>query len=123
MCFAKRGQLSKPCSRATTSWASARPGFAPDKLWIRKLCQDAGDPESLGRFKKTIRASGKLADPELSGAKPGLADAQLVVAREHGFESWPRFAKHIRELMDERSPVSRFEIGSGRSGDRRRGQT
>ncbi len=27
-----------------------------------------------------------------------LADAQLVVAREHGFESWPKFAKHIETL-------------------------
>lgn len=24
-----------------------------------------------------------------------LADAQLVIAREHGFESWPKFAKHV----------------------------
>jgi len=23
-----------------------------------------------------------------------LADAQLVLAREHGYESWPEFAKH-----------------------------
>jgi ankyrin repeat protein len=28
-----------------------------------------------------------------------LADAQLVIAREHGFESWPKFAKHIETLL------------------------
>lgn len=27
-----------------------------------------------------------------------LADAQLVLAREHGFESWPKFANHIETL-------------------------
>lgn len=28
-----------------------------------------------------------------------LADAQLVIAREHGFESWPKFAKQIKSLQ------------------------
>ena len=43
-----------------------------------------------------------------------LADAQLVLAREHGYESWPKFAKHIETLRMIRSlekledPVSTF---------------
>jgi hypothetical protein len=45
----------------------------------------------------------------LQGAKLALADAQLVVAREHGFESWPRLAKHIEGLTRQNSPVSKFE--------------
>jgi hypothetical protein len=32
-----------------------------------------------------------------------LADAQLVLAREHGYESWPAFAKHIETLRIIRS--------------------
>ena len=32
-----------------------------------------------------------------------LTDAQLVIAREHGFESWPKFAAHITTLNLERS--------------------
>jgi ankyrin repeat protein len=35
-----------------------------------------------------------------------LADAQLVIAREHGFESWPKFAKHIETLRLTREVVS-----------------
>lgn len=35
---------------------------------------------------------------KISGTKFALADAQLVVAREHGFESWPKFAKHVEAL-------------------------
>ena len=27
-----------------------------------------------------------------------LSDSQLVIAREHGFESWPKFARHIEAL-------------------------
>lgn len=29
-----------------------------------------------------------------------LADAQLVIAREHGFDSWPKFAAHLRTLQE-----------------------
>ena len=32
-----------------------------------------------------------------------------VIAREHGFESWPKFARHIDGLTRARSTVSRFE--------------
>lgn len=41
-----------------------------------------------------------------------LADTQLVIAREHGFESWPKFAKHIEGLNREKSPVSNFETAA-----------
>lgn len=43
-----------------------------------------------------------------------LSDAQLVLAREHGYQSWPEFAKHIgtlsviRALGDLRNPVHTF---------------
>ena len=39
----------------------------------------------------------------------GLAGAQLTVAREHGFESWPKFARHVESLARAASPVSQFE--------------
>jgi len=38
-----------------------------------------------------------------------LADAQLFVARGHGFASWPKFAKHVEELVSADSPVAAFE--------------
>ncbi len=38
-----------------------------------------------------------------------LADAQLLVARCHGFASWPKFAKHLEALARAHSPVSQFE--------------
>jgi len=38
-----------------------------------------------------------------------LADAQFVIARSHGFESWPKFVRHLESAMLEGSSQSRFE--------------
>ena len=46
-------------------------------------------PEVLERFRKYLPAQ------KLSHGKFSLTDAQLVIAREHGFESWPEFARAI----------------------------
>src|ERR1700687_5836722 len=40
--------------------------------------------------------------------KCGLADAQFVIARSHGFVSWPRFAEHIAQLTRKKSSVAQF---------------
>lgn len=52
--------------------------------------------------------------PRLHNQAPGvirtapfrLADAQLVIAREHGFEGWPKFARHIETLRLTREVAS-----------------
>src|SRR5689334_8512224 len=38
-----------------------------------------------------------------------LADAQFFVAREHGFDSWPKFAAHVETLAHPGSDVEIFE--------------
>jgi hypothetical protein len=35
-----------------------------------------------------------------------------VIARSHGFESWPKFAKHLESLARKTSSVSRFEAAA-----------
>src|SRR6185369_9183639 len=45
-----------------------------------------GDPSALERLRKC--------KPNVS--EPILADAQFVLAREHGFESWPKLVHHIQ---------------------------
>lgn len=57
----------------------------------------AGDPEALSRFQQH--------HPRLPSAPLRLADAQLVLAREQGFESWPRFVKHLKEAARESDPA------------------
>jgi hypothetical protein len=44
--------------------------------------------------------------------KCSLADAQFVIARSHGFVSWPRLAKHIEQLTRKRSSVAKFEAAA-----------
>jgi hypothetical protein len=66
-------------------------------------------PAAIERIKRHHPHMGKLANARVSQARFVLADAQLIVAREHGFESWPRFAKLIRELNRRGSPVAQFE--------------
>src|SRR5690348_909711 len=70
---------------------------------------NSGDSETIQRVRKYHPRSGQLVDSGILSAKFVLTDAQLVIAREHGFESWPKFAKHVEGLARESSPVSKFE--------------
>ncbi|HVV70411.1 MAG TPA: ankyrin repeat domain-containing protein [Verrucomicrobiae bacterium] len=73
----------------------------------------AGNPDALAltlrRLKNDHPRLGRLADLDLPGGKFALADAQFVIAREHGFESWPKFLNHIKALAGPTSSVSSFE--------------
>jgi ankyrin repeat protein len=53
----------------------------------------------------------KLSGTESNGRKCALTDAQFVIARSHGFESWPKFAKHLLAL-DQNTSVSKFEAAA-----------
>ena len=66
----------------------------------------SGDSEAIQRVKKYHPRFAKLPDSEIASAKFALADAQLVIAREHNFESWPKFRKHIEALIRERTVAS-----------------
>ncbi len=41
-----------------------------------------------------------------------LSTAQFIVARAHGFESWPRLTKHLEALAAATSPVSSYEAAA-----------
>lgn len=77
---------------------------------LLKACTDA-EPEALSRIwnhHPRLRHAPDL-EPEHTSLK--LADAQVVIAREHGFESWPRFAVHIRGIElahPSETPLKRF---------------
>jgi ankyrin repeat protein len=63
---------------------------------LLKGCK-AGDPKSLRRMWQYHNRSDKVSDPTRV-LKFTLADAQFVIAREHGFDSWPKFSKRITKL-------------------------
>jgi hypothetical protein len=72
--------------------------------------QKNGDADALERMRQHHSRFAKLTDLELRSGRILLADAQLVLAREHGFESWPRFAKHVEALSRKSSSTSKFEL-------------
>lgn len=41
-----------------------------------------------------------------------LADAQFIIARSHGFDSWTKFSKHLNALAEKSSPIARFEAAA-----------
>ena len=55
--------------------------------------------QSWNKFKQATEDAGRCS----------LADAQLFLARLHGFAGWPDFAKHLDGLARANSPVSNFE--------------
>jgi ankyrin repeat protein len=68
--------------------------------------------ETIHRVKGNHPRFEKLAEPGFDISKFALADAQLVIAREHGFESWPKFAKRIEVINSEvaarANPIAAF---------------
>src|SRR5688572_4168843 len=43
---------------------------------------------------------------------PRLSSAQFVIARAHGFESWPRLAKHLEALAAASSAIASYEAAA-----------
>jgi ankyrin repeat protein len=93
----------------------ARPNLEQYKKQAKDLAEDCGlgVPEALARVQRHHPRFTAIAD-ETSKSRITITDAQLVIAREHGFESWPKFAAHITTLNLERSvaaladPVASF---------------
>ncbi|HWY47699.1 MAG TPA: ankyrin repeat domain-containing protein [Bryobacteraceae bacterium] len=95
----------------------------PNLEQYKKLAKDlqhasrSSDPDSAVRDWAARWAPAQdlgFAWPKFRGADEGatcckLADAQLFIARAHGFASWPKFARHVEALARENSPVSKFE--------------
>ena len=74
----------------------ARPNIEQYKKQAKDLLKSckSRDPEALRRIREFVRHAGGPSEPGRAGTIT-LADAQLVIAREHGFSSWPKFAKEI----------------------------
>jgi hypothetical protein len=68
-----------------------------------------GDPKALDRIRWNHPRFRGLTDAEIRERRFVLADAQLVVARLHYFESWPKLLRHIDTLVRKDRRVGRFE--------------
>jgi ankyrin repeat protein len=88
--------------------------------WVGSLAALAGlkkTPKALARVHRSIDdieefARKKMLGPGSTGVSCTLASAQFVIARSHGFESWPKFVKHIEALARKSSSVARFEAAA-----------
>lgn len=93
-------------SAAIQAWASR---------WIESLARN--QPDLLKDGAATARSTSQVtafAREKLS--RPGracrLADAQFVLARSHGFDTWSRFVTHVAELERRDSPTDAFEAAA-----------
>jgi hypothetical protein len=66
----------------------------------------AGTPEAFGRIRSFHPKFADATSGDFVPAKVSLADAQLVIAREYGFESWPKLKRHVESL----APSSKEEV-------------
>jgi len=76
----------------------ARPSLEQYKKQAKELLRavNARNLDALDRIRRHPRYR-KLSDDQIPDV--ALADAHLVLAREHGFPSWPRFARHLETLQ------------------------
>jgi ankyrin repeat protein len=91
----------------------ARPSLEQYKKQAKELVRDFSlrVPEALMRLRHHHPRLHAVPEAEFPHATVSLTEAQLVLAREHGFESWPKFAHHIeteRLIREVADPVSAF---------------
>ncbi len=98
----------------------ARPNLEQYRKQAKELlaAHRAAEPSALERIRQHHPTLHKLPLSEISIAPFALTDAQLILAREHSFESWPRFAAHIetltliRNVAELKDPAAAFiEVG------------
>ena len=69
----------------------------------------AGDPQALDHIRWDHPRFRGLTDTQILERSFTLADAQLVIARLHYFDSWPKLLHHIETLEKKDPRVMRFE--------------
>lgn len=79
--------------------------------WIEALAQHANAKQTLAEKTRDANRTEAFARQKLS-ENCSLANAQFVIARSHGFESWPKFGRHLAALMQKDSSVARFEAAT-----------
>src|ERR1700733_1057974 len=74
----------------------ARPNLEHLKKQARKLLREflQDDPAAVGRFRQASTAPS-------AGSAPKLADALPVIAREYGFDSWPKLKARVETLSED----------------------
>ena len=107
------GQLAKELVEACASPEAEAVGVWVDR-WLDSLARALAQPLGASRRLHWDRLADGIEAFAVGTLKRGerrcaLADAQLVLARSHGFDGWPRFAAHLDGLAQPGSPTADFE--------------
>jgi hypothetical protein len=86
-----------------------RPSLEFERKAARRLLNKLrkGDPDTLQRAR--VQLGDRVPAPE----RVKLADAQLVIAREYGFRSWPRLVEYFQTLDRQQHPGLFRELPHG----------
>jgi ankyrin repeat protein len=102
-------ELARACSSgdpaAIAAWA---------QRWVRGLIELRAESDRAQYARDGDRYARQVAGfarERLVPAACALAQAQYVIARAHGFASWPRLVHHL-EALGARTPVSTFEAAA-----------
>jgi hypothetical protein len=102
-------ELVKACSSADPAAIDAWAGrWVRDLIQLRPESDRARYARDTGRYAQQVAG---FARERLVPAACALVQAQYVIARAHGFASWPRLAHHLQAL-GARTPVSTFEAAA-----------
>src|SRR6185295_3838624 len=88
------------------------------EAWVKTLIKrsgiDFGSKASLAirRWTEQIEAFAQRQLLNKDAPQCRLADAQFVIARSHGFESWHKFSKHLDGLSHKTSFLAKFETAT-----------
>jgi ankyrin repeat protein len=80
----------------------------PDLEQLRKQAKDllkshkGGDSHAIERFRASHPRCSSASESKIRATRLTLTDAQLVIAREYGFDSWPRLKEHV--LLESADP-------------------
>lgn len=107
-------KLAKELLRAAKSGRESIHDWA--KRWVAALARQSGIaptrtlPVGVDRWCRQVGdyAARELVDKNL----PTLARAQFIIARCHGFVSWPKMVKHLGAATKKSSPESQFEAAA-----------
>ena len=98
--------LAEACkSDAVSDWT---------EKWIMALAKQSGVqftrelPASVSSWIDKVEGFVRRRIAESDG-RCRLADAQFIIARSHGFDSWSKFSKHLNGLTQKNSAMARFE--------------
>ncbi|HEY6251104.1 MAG TPA: ankyrin repeat domain-containing protein [Candidatus Angelobacter sp.] len=107
-------KLAKDLVRAAKTGEGAIRAWAT--RWITELVRQSGIVITRNlpvRVESWSKRVAEYAAKELVEKKTRMLNkAQFVIARSQGFESWPKFSKHLREMAGLKSQTSQFEAAA-----------